>query len=166
MLRTNIRNSSHNNTGLVLLILCSGVAGCRRSTEQVAWILGTHLFLIWAASLAIVLLLQRLHRWPVFISLVEKISRPASAVGACVAAVGGWFIVSGIPELFTYPGTEALKTFLGVMVLIAGVYMSRWARASSATDKAGHAKVVTMTAGFVVGLTYVLYGAGILKTNL
>lgn len=158
MPRTSWTTSSLAFCWAVLFLACAGLDGCGPDREETIWILGSHLFLIYALSLTAVLVLQRLHRWPVFIAMVEKVKTPAAVLGGLVATGGSLLIATGIPDLFEDPGPAMLTSFLGVMVLIAGIHLCLWARASAAGDKAGHAKVFTMTAGFVVGLVYILGG--------
>jgi len=156
------KNQRMNNyyLGFSPLFLLLGItfSGCHSQRENFLWILGSQLFIIYSISLIGILLLHRIHKWSTFISLMDKARNPASVLGAGVAIVGGWTILCGIPRLFDEPGPEKLKPFLGAMILIAGVKLYKWARASSASEKAGHAKIVSMTVGFVVGLIYVMSG--------
>ena len=157
---TRSENRLAQTTAVWLLAAASLTTGCEQSRDEFLWMIGSHLFLIYAVSLAAILLLHRLHGWPRFLDVVKHIRTPASVAGSAVAVAGIWYLVSGIPELFGDPGPAMLSPFLGVMMLVVGIHLYRWSAASSATDKAAHAKVVTMTIGFIVGLVFIMDGGG------
>ena len=164
MKKTNRTRSDHRYIGMILVLSVAPLSGCGHSTtEQAKWILGSHLFLFWALSLMALMVLQRLHKWSVFISLIEKVKTPASILGASVSVLGVWFVVVGIPKLFAKPAeAQKLTSFLGVMVLVSGVHLYRWARAPSPGEKATALKVSVLSVAYGLGLLYILSGVGLL----
>lgn len=137
---------------LVFLLVLLLVTGCRKVEQQVD-AAGALLVVVYGGVCGLQFALPRLHELPWFQGW-----RPVLQQFALLGAFGAWCL--GAVRLFMAMRAQhyrMIETGIALIIISLGLWLSRWAKASTKEEQAKYAKLSTFSVTCVLGLFYLLH---------
>lgn len=130
-----------------------------QSRNEFLWQTGCFIFLMYLATLAITLVMPKIHQLHWFQRLVEIIRIPTACVGSLIILIGAKACYIGFSRWYDGFNPQKMMAMLGAMIIIAGISLILWARKNQSPEKRIlFSKIAIMSGGFGVAIYHLIKG--------
>lgn len=145
--------------GLILMPLL--ITGCASQRDKQLWSIGVVVYGFYLLALLLTFLVPAIHQNQLFRRMIAAVKVP-TVVLAKVLIVAGLIIMIGGVVIQSQGLTYHLIPLVGCVVFVLGQCLRMWA-ISKSDRQTVYAKAIAISVGCILGLTYIINGAEMLK---
>lgn len=148
----------------LLLLMPLIITGCATQRDKQLWSIGVVVYGFYLLGLLLTFLVPALHQSQLFRRMINVAKVPAVVLAKALIVAGLIIMIGGV-VIQSHGLTYHLIPLVGCVVFVLGQCLRMWAISigKSTERQTVYAKAIAISVGCILGLTYIINGADMLK---